>query len=99
MSAHNLSFLPIQWKFQLFVAEESASTRTFMNRVRAACEKAGHSGCSIELVDLKKTPEAAEMHRVTLVPMLIRLEPKPVRRLFVDFLDEEELIAGLGFEV
>jgi circadian clock protein KaiB len=69
------------------------------DRAVAAIERlrAGLPGeVSVDVVDLAEHPEVAEAERIIATPMLVRLEPEPVRRVVGDLSDLDRVRWGLG---
>ena len=52
----------------------------------------------LEVVDLRVTPQIAEQEGILATPLLVRLDPPPVRRVAGDLTDAERVlwILGLG---
>jgi circadian clock protein KaiB len=51
---------------------------------------------SIEVVDVREQPEVAEAERIIATPMLVRIAPRPCRRVVGDLSDVERVRFGLG---
>lgn len=51
---------------------------------------------TVEVVDLGEHPEIAEAERIIATPMLVRVEPEPVRRVIGDLSDLDRVRWGLG---
>jgi circadian clock protein KaiB len=52
----------------------------------------------VEVVDLRTQPDLAERERILATPLLVRVEPPPVRRLVGDLTDTERVLWTLGLE-
>ena len=52
--------------------------------------------CSIDVIDLREHPEVAERERIVATPLLVRLEPEPVRRIIGDLSDVDRVRWSLG---
>jgi circadian clock protein KaiB len=50
----------------------------------------------VEVVDLRDRPEIAEHERIIATPLLVRLEPEPVRRIVGDLTDVDRVRWSLG---
>ena len=50
----------------------------------------------VEIVDLRDRPEVAEAERILATPLLVRLQPEPVRRVIGDLSDPERVLTSLG---
>jgi circadian clock protein KaiB len=51
---------------------------------------------TVEVVDVREQPAVAEAERVIATPMLVRVQPVPVRRVVGDLSDVEKVLWGLG---
>ena len=51
---------------------------------------------TIEVIDLRERPDAAEAERVIATPLLVREEPAPRRRIVGDLSDTEKVRWSLG---
>jgi circadian clock protein KaiB len=52
----------------------------------------------VDVVDLRTHPEVAEAERILATPLLVRVQPEPVRRLVGDLTDTERVLWSLGLE-
>ena len=52
-------------------------------------------GAEVDVVDLAEQPEVAERERLLATPALVRLEPRPVRRIIGDLSDMEQVLMAL----
>jgi circadian clock protein KaiB len=52
----------------------------------------------VDVVDLRNHPEVAETERILATPLLVRVQPEPVRRLVGDLTDTERVLWSLGLE-
>ena len=50
----------------------------------------------LEVVDLREQPEVAERERIVATPLLVRLQPEPVRQILGDLSDTERVRWSLG---
>ena len=53
-------------------------------------------GAAVEVVDLREHPEVAERERIVATPLLVRVQPEPVRRVVGDLSDLERVRWSLG---
>lgn len=86
---------PRKWAFQLYVAGMNRSARKALANLEAIGEAHLRRQYTVEVVDLLEQPERALAERVLAVPMLVRTEPKPVRRIIGDLSTTAEVLAGL----
>ena len=51
----------------------------------------------LEIIDVYQQQELAEKEQIIALPLLIRKQPLPERRLIGDMSDTEKVLKGLGF--
>lgn len=66
-----------------------------MANVRAFCEGELDGSYNLEIVDLYEHPERAQPANVVVSPTLVRSLPHPVRLMFGDMSDKQQLSAVL----
>ncbi len=54
------------------------------------------NGSTLDIVDILRHPQRGVRDQILVVPTLVKLIPAPVRRIFGDLSDREQLLAGLG---
>lgn len=50
----------------------------------------------LDVIDLRERPELAEEERILATPLLVRVEPAPMRRIVGDLSDAERVVWTLG---
>ncbi|PPS40332.1 circadian clock KaiB family protein [Chroococcidiopsis sp. TS-821] len=75
----------------LFVAEHSAATERILQSLRQVLEQF-HYPYTLKIIDVTKHPEQAEIAQVAATPTLIKVSPKPMRRLVGDLENVEKLL-------
>lgn len=82
-------------KLRLFVTGHSAqSARAIKNLEEALAHRL--EGCDFEVIDVLERLDVAEAYDVLATPTLVRVEPKPSRRVTGDLSDAEAVIEALG---
>jgi circadian clock protein KaiB len=81
---------------RLYVAGESPNSVAAKGNLRAALASLSPEDVSIELVDVLREPERSLRDGVLVTPTLIRVAPKPERRMVGNLRDRAALLAGLG---
>jgi len=51
---------------------------------------------SLEIIDVLENPEEAAINFILATPTLVKITPKPIRKIIGDFSDIEKVLAGLG---
>jgi circadian clock protein KaiB len=86
-----------RYRFTLFVAGDTARSQQAYADLRRIChEHLGETGFAISVVDVTRTPDAAETHRVLTTPTVVKEEPEPRRRITGDLSDAARVLSGLG---
>lgn len=84
-----------QYSFRLYVAGSSGRSALALHNIRLLCEELLGGQYNLEVVDLLKTPEKASTDEIIAIPTLVRLKPKPVRRVLGDLSDRPRVLLGL----
>ena len=80
---------------QLYVAGSTPQSSRAITNLKAICE-AHLQGCyELTVIDLYHQPELAKDDQIVVAPMLIRLSPKPVRRMVGDLSQTARVLAAL----
>jgi circadian clock protein KaiB len=79
---------------KLFVSGHSALTEQILKTLQGVLESSRHRSYTLQMVDVSKDPAQAEADQISATPTLIRVWPKPVRRL-VGELDNLHAILNL----
>jgi circadian clock protein KaiB len=87
-----------RWALRLYIVGNSPnSTRAVVN-LRRVCDTYLPGRYDLEVVDLFQEPDTAEREQVVAVPLLVKYQPLPVRRVVGDLSDTEQLLACLAVE-
>lgn len=78
----------------LFIAGHSAATERTLQSLRQVLEQF-HYPYTLKVIDVTKHPEQAEIDQVAATPTLVRVSPKPMRRLVGDLDNLEKLLQML----
>lgn len=70
-----------QFRFRLFVAGESPNSVQAVVNLRALCAAHLVDRHEIEIVDVLREPERALQENILLTPTLVKLAPKPVKKI------------------
>jgi circadian clock protein KaiB len=81
---------------RLFVVGDSEVCRAALRNLRLLVAEFLPPKSTITVVDLLERPEEAERHTILAVPMLVRDEPLPVRRIVGDLSDRRRVLISLG---
>jgi circadian clock protein KaiB len=81
---------------RLFVTGTSPNSIRAINNLKQICEKYLHDNYSLEIIDVYQQVAVAQTEQLIALPMLIRKQPLPERRLIGDLSQTEKVLKGLG---
>jgi len=84
---------------QLFVAGMSPKSMDAIENIKLLCDTYLDGAFDLEIIDLYKNPEAANINQVVFSPSLVKHLPPPKKTLVGDFSDTKKVIKGLGIIV
>lgn len=84
-----------RFRLKIFVAGESSRSLRAIENLRAICEECLRDHYELEVVDVLRFPERAEIHRILATPTVIREEPAPPRRVIGDLSRRDLVLSGL----
>lgn len=87
----------LNWQLRLYVAGQSMKSIAAMQNITALCDEYVPGCYSLEVLDVLDEPHIAERDRILAVPMLVRLNPTPIRRIVGDLSDTEVVTVALNF--
>ena len=76
---------------RLFVSGHSAATERILQNLHQILEQFLHQPYTLKVIDVYKHPEQAEVSHISATPTLVKVWPKPVRRIVGD-LDDAGMI-------
>jgi circadian clock protein KaiB len=72
-------------RFRLYLSGHSQQSKDALAELREICRKQLPGRHTIEIVDVLRHPERAAKDGITMTPSLIRLEPKPIKKIVGTF--------------
>ncbi|EOR93441.1 KaiB [Arcticibacter svalbardensis MN12-7] len=81
---------------RLFVAGASANSARAISNIRSICELYLKNRYELEIVDVYQQPLLAQQEQLIALPLLIKKNPLPERRMFGDMSDLKKVLKGLG---
>ena len=81
---------------QLYVSGMSEKSMLAIKNVKNFCERYLQQNFKLEIIDLYKSPEAAQINQVVFSPSLIKNFPLPRKVLIGTFSDTDKLIKSLN---
>jgi circadian clock protein KaiB len=83
---------------RLYISGASPNSLKAINNIKSICGKYLPDDHELEIIDVYQQPLVAKTQQVIALPLLIKLEPFPVRRLIGNMSDTEKVLKGLGLE-
>ena len=91
---------PQHWVLHLYVAGRALGlSRQAETNLRKLCDLHLQGRYRIQVIDLAEEPALAREHQVTAVPMVVRIEPPPYRKIVGSMSNEASALLQMGFRV
>jgi circadian clock protein KaiB len=87
---------PDTYLFRLFITGASPNSARAVANIRQICESYLQDNYVLEIVDVYQQKEMAEKEQLIALPLLIKKQPLPVRRLIGDLSDTRKVLSELG---
>lgn len=98
MSATTRSSKRPAFELRLYVAGQTAKSRTALANLKQICEEHLAGQYRIEVIDLLKTPQLAAGDHVLAVPTLVRRLPEPIKKIIGDLSNVDRVLVGLDVQ-
>lgn len=85
-----------RYELRLYVTGTSPRSGQAIANVRALCEEFLPGRYDLEVIDIFQQPGRAVTEQIIAAPTLIKITPKPARRLIGDLSDRHKVLAGLN---
>ncbi|MEM7590286.1 MAG: circadian clock KaiB family protein [Cyanobacteria bacterium P01_A01_bin.83] len=69
------------YKLRLFISSKNPNAEQALSHIHQLLEESLISPYTLKIIDIAKNPESAITDKITTTPTLIRVSPKPVRRI------------------
>ena len=86
----------LEFVLRLFVTGASANSLKAISNLKQICEKHIKGKYSLEIIDVYQQRSIAETEQLIALPLLIKTQPLPKRRLIGDMSDTAKVLLGLG---
>jgi len=83
------------WDLRLYVAGQTAKSRTAFANLQKICEEHLKGRYRIEVIDLLENPKLAQGDQILAIPTLVRKLPPPVKKIIGDLSNTEHTFMGL----
>ena len=84
--------------FRLYIADETPASVRAISNLKNIRQEYLHDQCTIEVVDILQDPLHTLSEGVLVTPTLIRLSPKPMRKIVGDLSETITVLHALGLE-
>ena len=84
-----------KYLLKLYVTGSTPRAAAAIENLRRICERDLSGEYTLEIIDVREQPEAAERDRVLATPTLIKQLPPPLRRVIGDLSDRDKVLFGL----
>ena len=81
---------------RLYVAGQAPNSVLAIANAKAICEGHYLPGYKLEIVDLMEHPLRALQDGIVVTPTLVRVSPKPARRVIGTLADQKQVLLALG---
>jgi circadian clock protein KaiB len=81
---------------RLFIAGASVNSRHAVANLTAVCESYLGGRYSLDIIDVYQQKEMAELEQIIALPLLVKSQPLPERKLIGDMSDTKKVLKGLG---
>jgi circadian clock protein KaiB len=81
---------------RLFVSGYSSATQRILQNLHQLLEESLGYPYTLKVIDIYKHPEQAELDQVSATPTLVKVYPRPVRRIVGDLDDVDRVLRMLG---
>lgn len=84
------------FRLRLFIAGMTPRSRDAIANIKQLCEELLAGRYDLEVVDVYQQPQRARADQIIAVPTLLKVSPKPPRRLIGDLSRRDDVVGGLG---
>jgi circadian clock protein KaiB len=85
-----------EYVLRLFVTGASSNSLRAISNLKEICETYIKGKYSLEIIDVYQQRSIAETEQLIALPLLIKTQPLPKRRLIGDMSDTAKVLLGLG---
>lgn len=82
--------------FHIYIAGKTHNCVDAIRNMQKICDEYISEGYIIEIIDLAMHPQLAEQDNILAIPMVVRKDSKPTRRVIGNLSNAEKVLIGLG---
>jgi circadian clock protein KaiB len=87
-----------RYVLRLYVTGMTSRSVQAISCLRAVCEEQLPGRYDLEVIDLYQQPERARGEQIIAAPTLVKMLPRPERRLIGDLSDRQRVLTGLNLQ-
>ena len=95
MSTSHHSPDPENWVLRLYISGHTQKSSLALANLKHICEERLAGRYEIEVIDLKTHPNLAAGDQIIAIPTLVRILPRPLKKLIGDLTSEHRVLIGL----
>lgn len=88
----------LHYELKMYVTGASPNSARAISNIKNICDTHLTGMYDLEIIDIYQEPLKAETAQVIALPMLVKLNPLPLKRLIGDMSDTKKVIRALGLE-
>ena len=85
-----------KYVLRLFVSGQSPRSILAIENMRKICAEYLTERYTLEVIDIYQHPEACQQEQIVAAPTLIKVLPRPLRRIIGDLSNTEKVLVGLS---
>ena len=85
-----------EYVLRLFITGATPNSVRAVANIRDICEKYLKGRYSLEIIDVYQQANIAEKEQLVALPLLIKKQPMPEKRMIGDLSDTQKVLKGLG---
>lgn len=98
-SGEDGSFHSPAYVLRLFITGASSNSLRAISNLKQVCETYIKGNYTLEIIDVYQQKAIAETEQIIALPLLIKTQPLPAKRLIGDMSDVDKVLRGLGLIV
>lgn len=88
-----------RYLLKLYVSGDTARTRKAIANLNKFCQQELSNQAKIEIIDILKNPQIAEVRKILITPTLVKEFPLPQERIIGDLSNKEVIAFALNIEL
>lgn len=84
-----------EWTLRLYIAGTTLKALSALSNLKTICEEHLKGRYDIEVIDLLKNPQLGEGDQILATPTLVRVLPRPIKKIIGNLANQERVLVGL----